>query len=109
MNGPTHSWRLNLKPLSRRARRRLHRRRSAGVVSRRSSRTLSRASVPSTFLTGSCPHPAEPFGSAVPLPEWERGSPSRDRDVRGVFGFHADDVVAGVDMMDLAGHPRSKI
>ena len=40
--------------------------------------------------------------SIIPSPaSWSRAS--RGRDVRGVFRLHADDVVAGVDMMGFAG------
>ena len=31
------------------------------------------------------------------------------RDVRCVFGLHADDIVAGIDMMDFAGHAGRQV
>ena len=37
-----------------------------------------------------------------------RPRPSHRRDVRRVLGLHADDIVAGVDMVDLAGDARSR-
>src|ERR1700681_986312 len=37
------------------------------------------------------------------------GASSDGRDVGRVHGLHADDVIAAIDVMDLAGHPGGEI
>ncbi len=58
---------------------------------------------------GAMPSPSQACGLGPSLSRWERGISCAQRDIRCILGFHADDIVTRIDMMDLAGHARSQV